>query len=134
MSTTPSLELISPVERSTANVVPRLVEHKAAPAAKDWRGVASLSFWSTNESPTGALMPVRAMHEDRKRLALSALKEVESPPNWISQLQIIELFIAWGDPHLGIPKAAVPDTLAGRLSLQPLCSTISPREFPKQLL
>lgn len=84
VSTTPSLELIKPVERSTVNVVPRLVEHKAAPAAKDWRGVASLSSWRMNENPTGTLMPVIAMHEDKTKLALRALKEVESPPSWSS--------------------------------------------------
>lgn len=84
VSTTPSLEFIKPVERSTVNVVPRLVEHKAAPAAKDWRGVALLSSWRMNESPTGTLMPVMAMHEDRKKLALRAFREVESPPNWTS--------------------------------------------------
>lgn len=81
VSTTPSLELIRPVERSTVKVVPKLVEHKAAPAAKDWRGVASLSSWRMNESPTGTLIPVTAMHEDKKKLALRAFKDVESPPD-----------------------------------------------------
>jgi hypothetical protein len=35
VSTTPSLDFIKPLEPSTVNVVPKLVEHNAAPAAKD---------------------------------------------------------------------------------------------------
>src|SRR5690349_11530185 len=38
--TTPSLVWDSPLEARTVKVVPRLVEHNAAPAAKAWRGVA----------------------------------------------------------------------------------------------
>jgi hypothetical protein len=72
VSTTPSLKLVKAVERSAVNVVPRLVEHRSAPAAKDWRGVASLSSWRMNKSLSGTLMPVKAMPEDKKLFLLRA--------------------------------------------------------------
>lgn len=80
VSTTPSRDVIRPVDRSTVNVVPRLVEHSAAPAANAWRGVAPLSFWRTKERPMGTVIPVMATHEDSQRLALRAPREVDRPP------------------------------------------------------
>jgi hypothetical protein len=40
VSTTPRREEERPLALSTVKVVPRLVEQRAAPAAKAWRGVA----------------------------------------------------------------------------------------------
>jgi len=77
---TPIRVLTSPLVRRTVNVVPKLVEHKAAPAAKAWRGVALASCWRRNESPIGMLMPVMATTEERKRFAFSDENDSESPP------------------------------------------------------
>jgi hypothetical protein len=61
-------------------VVPRLVEQRAAPAAKDSSGVACRRGWRVNERAMGREMPVRAMRLERMRLALREGKEVERPP------------------------------------------------------
>jgi hypothetical protein len=82
--TTPSLEVESPLEARTVKVVPRLVEHSAAPAAKACTGVAFRRPCSVYERPMGTAIPVRATAEERSKLALSDLKEVERPPTLVS--------------------------------------------------
>ena len=64
----------------TVNVVPRLVEHSAAPAAKDCIGVASAMGPRMNDRPIGAAMPVMATHVERRRFAFKLLMDVDSPP------------------------------------------------------
>jgi hypothetical protein len=68
--TTPSRDDASPLEARTAKVVPRLVEHSAAPAAKACTGMALRSPWSVYERPMGTAMPVRATPDESSRLAL----------------------------------------------------------------
>jgi hypothetical protein len=80
VKTTPSREDDNPLAASTVKVVPRLVEQSAAPAAKAWRGVAPRSPRREKESAIGRAMPVTATAEERRRLALRDLKEVERPP------------------------------------------------------
>jgi hypothetical protein len=58
--TVPSRVVISCVVDKMVNVVPRLVADRAAPAAKAWRGLADTKSLSTNDSPMGTLIPVRA--------------------------------------------------------------------------
>jgi hypothetical protein len=61
-------------------VVPRLVEHKAAPAAKAWRGVASKSLRREKDRAMGTAIPVMATADDSHRLALSDWNDVDRPP------------------------------------------------------
>jgi hypothetical protein len=62
------------------NVVPRLVEHKAAPAAKACNGVALSIGITAKERPIGRTIPVVATMDERPRLALRDLKDVDNPP------------------------------------------------------
>jgi hypothetical protein len=78
--TTPNLVVVSPLDASTVKVVPRLVEHNAAPAAKACDGVASRSPWREKERAMGTRIPVMATANERRRLALSEVKEVDRPP------------------------------------------------------
>jgi hypothetical protein len=78
--TTPNRELESPLDASTVKVVPRLVEQRAAPAAKACRGVASKRLGRENESAIGTPIPVRATADERLRFALRDWKEVDKPP------------------------------------------------------
>jgi hypothetical protein len=80
LSTTPRRDVVSPLVPSTVKVVPRLVEHRAAPAAKHWRGVALMRLPRTKDKPTGRPMPVTATADDRSRLALRELRDVDKPP------------------------------------------------------
>lgn len=80
VKTTPSLLFISPLDPRTVNVVPRLVEHSAAPAANACRGVAPVRLCRTKESPNGKATPVTATHEESHRLAFNDRREVERPP------------------------------------------------------
>jgi hypothetical protein len=84
VNTTPSLEDVSPLEASTVKVVPKLVEHNAAPAAKACTGVAFKRPCRVYESPIGNAMPVRATADERSRLAFSDWNDDESPPNPVS--------------------------------------------------
>ena len=77
---------MSPLVFSTVNVVPRLVEHSAAPAAKACSGVASTIAINTKESPIGAPIPVSATDIDKNILAFSALKFVDNPPSNTSKM------------------------------------------------
>lgn len=81
--TTPSRVEPRPLVPSRVNVVPRLVEHSAAPAAKAWTGEASAMDVRTNERPMGARMPVRATAMDKSRFALRAAKDVDNPPVFV---------------------------------------------------
>lgn len=81
VKTTPRRLCLRPLIFNTVNVVPRLVEHNDAPAAKDCRGVACERLISTKDIPIGAITPVRARNVDSIKLAFIARKSVESPPS-----------------------------------------------------
>lgn len=81
---TPSLDCAKPLVLSTVKVVPRLVEHKAAPAAKHCSGVASMMYRRMKESPMGKPMPVTATPGDKERLAFRDGSEVDRPPAFVS--------------------------------------------------
>ena len=61
-------------------VVPKLVEHKAEPAAKDWSGVAPDMGCSRKDKAMGMVTPVKATKSDVTKLALMAAEDVERPP------------------------------------------------------
>ena len=65
----------------TVKVVPREVEHRAAPAAKACKGAVSSKPCSTNDRPMGQLMPIAATVAESKRLAFRVLRSVERPPD-----------------------------------------------------
>ena len=73
-----------PLVARTVNVVPRDVEHSAAPAANACTGESGRRPRRTNEMPIGAAIPVRATAEDKKRFAFKAFKLLEMPPNDMS--------------------------------------------------
>jgi hypothetical protein len=54
------------------NVVPRLVEQSAAPAAKAWSGVAEARDRRLKESAIGKIMPVKATAIERTAFAFKA--------------------------------------------------------------
>jgi len=78
--TVPSLVVVSPLVRSIVNVVPRLVEQRAAPAANACRGVADTRILSENENSMGNTIPVIATVAEGTMLAFNDAKEVERPP------------------------------------------------------
>lgn len=78
--TTPRRVAVSLLERRTAKVVPRLVEQRAAPAAKHCRVEASVNDLRMKESAMGAEIPVSATPSERATLAFKELKEVRRPP------------------------------------------------------
>lgn len=78
--TTPSLVLTKPVVDRMVNVVPRLVEQSAAPAAKACSVVTSASLNNTNDNPIGAAMPVIATRVQNRRFAFNAENDVDNPP------------------------------------------------------
>jgi hypothetical protein len=90
VSTTPSLLFVRALVFRTVKVVPRLVEHRAAPAANAWRDVAFARRRRENESPIGKQMPVMATAMERKRLAFSADIDVERPPKGSSSNQVMK--------------------------------------------
>lgn len=69
-------------------VVPRLVEHNAAPAAKHWRYDAPRKLCKMNESPIGATMPVMATPVETAKFALRLANDVERPPRVIEIVRI----------------------------------------------
>jgi hypothetical protein len=89
VSTTPSLLFVRALVFRTVKVVPKLVEHRAAPAANAWRDVAFARRKRENESPIGKQMPVAATAMERKRLAFSADIDVERPPKGSSSNQVM---------------------------------------------
>lgn len=78
--TVPRRVCVSPLVLSTVNVAPKLVEQRAAPAAKACKGVALLSLSSKKENAMGSKIPVAATPIDRPRFAFTAAKDVETPP------------------------------------------------------
>ncbi len=71
----------------TVNVVPKLVEHRAAPAAKVCETVvrAYSSSLKRKEKQIGATRPVNATQLERNSLDLNALMFVESPSSYTSK-------------------------------------------------
>jgi hypothetical protein len=80
VKTTPSLDEESPLAARTVKVVPRLVEHRAAPAAKACTDVAPTNSCRIKERAMGTRIPVTATAEERKRLAFRDLKLLDRPP------------------------------------------------------
>ena len=62
----------SPLVLRMVNVVPRLVEQSAAPAAKACSGVAEARDRRLKESAMGTAMPVKATAVERTALAFKA--------------------------------------------------------------
>ena len=83
VSTTPKRLSVSPLVARTVNVVPKDVEHSAAPAANACTGESGRRPRRTKEMPIGAAIPVRATAEDKKRFAFKAFKLLEMPPESI---------------------------------------------------
>jgi hypothetical protein len=81
-STTPRRLAPSPLVERIVNVVPRDVEHSAAPAANACTGVVP---WTkagrAKDSPMGAEIPTSATSEERWRLLFRAFRSVDSPPS-----------------------------------------------------
>jgi hypothetical protein len=80
VKTTPRRVAERPLVPRIVNVVPRLVEHNAAPAAKACNGVALSIGMTANDRPIGRRIPVVATIDERPRLALRDLKDVDKPP------------------------------------------------------
>jgi hypothetical protein len=80
VSMTPNRVSVKPLALSTVKVVPRLVEHSAAPAANACKGDASSSFWRVKDRAIGSSIPVTATAIERKRFALRAENDVHRPP------------------------------------------------------
>lgn len=80
LRTLPSRVDARPLVLSTVKVVPRLVEHRAAPAAKHCRYDAPAAGTNAKDRAMGAAMPVSATHADSSRLAFMVEREVERPP------------------------------------------------------
>jgi hypothetical protein len=80
VKTTPRRVAESPLVPRIVNVVPRLVEQSAAPAEKACNGVALSIDMTAKEKPIGSRIPVVATIEDKPRLALRDLNDVDSPP------------------------------------------------------
>jgi len=80
VNTTPILVVPKPLVCITVKVVPKLVEHNAAPAAKACSGEAFASDSRTYDKPIGRAIPVAATPAERARLAFNDLNEVLSPP------------------------------------------------------
>lgn len=83
VNTTPILVLFKPLVCMTVKVVPKLVEHNAAPAAKACSGEAFTSTIKTKENAIGNTIPVSATRDERKKLALRLRKDVVKPPGWV---------------------------------------------------
>ena len=92
VSTTPKREEVRLLLLRRVNVVPRLVEQRAAPAANAWRGEAPTRGERMKERPIGAAIPVVATKMERSRLAFRAEKDVDKPPMYsyqVSRSQVI---------------------------------------------
>lgn len=91
VSTTPSLVSVSPVVPRMVKVVARLVEHKAAPAAKAWRAEAPAIPLRAKDKAMGRQIPVSATNIDSTMFALRDGNEVESPPGTYQQVMEISV-------------------------------------------
>jgi hypothetical protein len=80
VKTTPSLVVDRPLVPRMVNVVPRLVEQRAAPAAKACSRDALNMDFKAKDKPMGRRMPVTATPDERPILAFSDLNEVAKPP------------------------------------------------------
>lgn len=80
INTVPSRVVIRPLVDRTVNVVPRLVEQRAAPAGNDCSGVALARPSKENEKAIGKQIPVKATPADSAKFDLTAWKDVERPP------------------------------------------------------
>lgn len=76
----PTLVCTYPLACRMVSVVPRLVEQRAAPAAKHCKVDASTMARSANERPMGISTPVVAMAQERGRQERRALTELARPP------------------------------------------------------
>lgn len=116
-------------------VVPRLVEHRAAPEAKACKGVAPSRDCRRNESPIGIAIPVSATPVERPKFAFNALKDVARPPRLMfsesptNVRQELQTFIHEQD------KAEVAKLDNSHLNLmrQPFCTRCSPCNPEKDL-
>lgn len=77
---TPKRVVVSPLVRSKVNVVPKLVEHNAAPAAKHWSRDALAKHLRRKDSPMGIQILVVTTIVERMKFALSDPNEVDNPP------------------------------------------------------
>jgi hypothetical protein len=80
VSATLNLDLVRPLVPRMVNVVPRLVAHSAAPAAKACIDVAPAKLSKTKDNPIGTAIPVMAIPIDRTMFALRDRKDVDRPP------------------------------------------------------
>jgi hypothetical protein len=80
VKTVPRRVADKPLVLRTVKVVPRLVEHSAAPAAKACTGVAPTSVRRTKERAMGKAIPVIATATERNKLAFREEKLVSRPP------------------------------------------------------
>lgn len=78
--TMPILVLVRPVVPRIVNVVPKLVEQRAAPAVNACKGVAMTRVPRENENAIGSPTPVTAIAVERSRFAFNEAYDVESPP------------------------------------------------------
>ena len=78
------------LERRRAKVVPRLVEQRAAPAAKLCSVEAFTRGFKVKDKPTGIAIPVRATPSDSPRLALRDWNDVSRPPKY-HQIRILDV-------------------------------------------
>ena len=79
-NTTPILVAVRPLACMTVNVVPKLVEHREAPATRACNGVAPVKTIKMNDIPIGKQTPVYATNKDKRRLAFKLLGDVVRPP------------------------------------------------------
>lgn len=94
-------------------MVPRLVEHNAAPAAKAWRGVAGVRERREKERVIGRAIPVIATEVDRNKFFFKAMKFVSRPPvSWIST-QPVGIGYSRGK-NLHRPTTPNPNTLTAQ--------------------
>lgn len=76
----PIFVVVRSVVLNTVKVVPKLVEQRAAPAAKAWSGVAFAMASNEKENAMGRHIPVIATLIDMPKFALTAENDVETPP------------------------------------------------------
>jgi hypothetical protein len=117
----------NPLVLKIVNVVPRLVEQRAAPAAKAWMGVAPTRGRRTKDKAMGKDIPVSATAIDRERFVFNAVKLVDSPP-----ISIIIMVFGWGLRGKCLHKQVIstPDILTERLYFEYWGQAISHLGFP----
>ena len=78
--TVPNRVVLRPEVPTTVNVVPRLVEQRAAPAENACRALAPASTRNTYDNAIGSPIPVIATAIERPKVAFTEEYDVESPP------------------------------------------------------